>query len=316
MNPMNTLSRPRYFICKMSILSLISLALLVTSISPVMANTASFTRKETASINKGKSIATECLKPKTSLKTSTKSLGKSSPNTLNTLFTCSAFTETINTAQQNKVAAFPLVIPAALTVKEAALLAVSAAVTACKINKDCSKNATQILNELLSLGSTLFKFSGTKLADFKQHVNDLWNKSKDSGIILPQFLQVKKLTAEERKRKVAEELARKNKVEEAQRIDQQKAQNERKNLINTAKELLKKLKDTREQISKRKDTIFKNASQELYIQIKRLERFLETVSIPKNSPAKKIRDNNTKVIDEVIAPASKTLGDAQKLLNK
>lgn len=197
MNPMNTLSRPRYFICKMSLLSLISLALLVTSISPVMANTVSFTHGENEAISKGKATATECLKPKTS----TKPIGKSSPNTLNTLFTCSAFAKTINTAQQNKVAAFPLVIPVALTAKEAALLAVSAAVTACKINKDCTKNAAQILNNVITLGSTLFGFTSQKFAEFKEYVTDYWNNSKDSGVILPQFLQSNGLSDEEKARR-------------------------------------------------------------------------------------------------------------------
>lgn len=334
MKPMNTLSRPRYFICKMSLLSVISLALLVTSISPVMANTVSFTRKENEAISKGKVIATECLKPKTS----PKSIGKSSPNTntntLNTLFTCSAFTKTINTAQQNKVAAFPLVIPAALTAKEAALLAVSAAVTACKINKDCSKNTTQILNELLSLGSTLLKFTGTKLADFKQHVNDLWNNSKDSGIILPQFLQSKKeennaekerrkkitdqnraykekVKAEQERRKAERKEEKARKASEAEAARQQ-AINDYTNLQSSVKELLTKLKNVKKSISSKQGTRFTEVLDKVNKEIKKLETYLNHRS---SSNAKPTNMNNKDILNNYVKPASDTLNEANKLLN-
>jgi hypothetical protein len=104
-------------------------------------------------------------------------------------------------------------------------------------------------------------------------------------------------------------------AQEAQAIKQ--AQDERRNSIKTVKELLRKLKQTRDALSKRQEREeFTETKKILDGLINTLQGFINNASIPQKISSEKIRNGTTGIIKKFISPASKALEDAQKLLNK
>ncbi|MBU6146517.1 MAG: hypothetical protein KGO83_07430, partial [Paenibacillaceae bacterium] len=83
--------------------------------------------------------------------------------------------EAFHTSTRNQVAAFPLAIPAGYSAYQAAVFVIGVVGAYCAAI-DCAKNATVIVERLISYGRTLFGFEGEKLKQYEGHVKDEFNK--------------------------------------------------------------------------------------------------------------------------------------------